>query len=388
MREGKMILDILRGRDTALGALVALGLTTPALAQNAPPPPVSVAKPIVKEVVEYDDFIGRFEAVDKVDIRARVSGYVDKVHFTDGAIVKAGDLLFTIDQRPYQAALEEAQAGVAAAQARVEFAAGDVSRAENLRKSGNITGQIYDERTQTLATAKADLNRAQATLNRAKLDLQFTEIRAPISGRMSRRLVSLGNLVNANETVLTNVVSMDPINFYFDVDERSYLAYQKLSTGSLRVSSDGNPNEVLVATSNEREPIHKGHMDFTDNRLDAASGTMRARAVFENKDLALVPGLFGRIRILGSDKYKGVLVPEDALGSDQDRRVVYVVGADNAISLKPVRVGSRVDGYRVIREGLKGDETIVVNGLMRVRPGIKVDPKLTTLPAAAIAAAN
>lgn len=388
MNKGNIILKLRPGSRVALGVALALAVAGSAQAQNAPPPTVAVAKPLVKDVVEYDDFIGRFEAVDRVDIRARVSGYVDKIHFIDGAIVKAGDLLFTIDQRPYQAALEEAQAGVASAQARVDFAAGDVERAENLRKTGNITGQLYDERTQTLATAKADLNRTQATLNRAKLDLQFTEIRAPIPGRMSRRLVSLGNLVTANDTVLTNVVSMDPINFYFDVDERSYLAYQKLSTGSLRVSSQENPNEVVVATSNEREPIHKGHMDFTDNRLDAASGTMRARAVLDNKDLALVPGLFGRIRILGSDKYKGVLVPEDALGSDQDRRVVYVVGDDNTVSLKPVRVGSRVDGYRVIREGLKGDETIVVNGLMRVRPGIKVDPKLTTLPPTAFAAAN
>jgi RND family efflux transporter MFP subunit len=360
----------------------------PARAQEAPAPAVTVAKPVVKDVVEYDDFIGRFDAVDQVDIRARVSGYVDKIHFIDGAIVKTGDLLFTIDQRPYQAALDEAQASLESAKARVDFAQGDVTRAENLRKSGNITGQIYDERVQTLATANADVNRAQATLNRAKLDLQFTEIRAPISGRMSRRLVSQGNLVNANDTVLSNVVSMDPINFYFDVDERSFLAYEKLATGSLRTSSEGNLNEVLVATSNENEPTHKGHMDFTDNRLDAASGTLRARAVLDNKDLLLVPGLFGRIRILGSDKYKGVLVPEDALGSDQDRRVVYVVGADNTITLRPVRVGSRVDGYRVIREGLKGDESIVVNGLMRVRPGIKVDPKVTTLPPVAVAAAN
>jgi multidrug efflux system membrane fusion protein len=378
------------GRLLAWSTAVALSLAAPhpARAQEAPAPAVTVAKPVVKDVVEYDDFIGRFDAVDQVDIRARVSGYVDKIHFIDGAIVKTGDLLFTIDQRPYQAALDEAQASLESAKARVDFAQGDVTRAENLRKSGNITGQIYDERVQTLATANADVNRAQATLNRAKLDLQFTEIRAPISGRMSRRLVSQGNLVNANDTVLSNVVSMDPINFYFDVDERSFLAYEKLATGSLRTSSEGNLNEVLVATSNENEPTHKGHMDFTDNRLDAASGTLRARAVLDNKDLLLVPGLFGRIRILGSDKYKGVLVPEDALGSDQDRRVVYVVGADNTITLRPVRVGSRVDGYRVIREGLKGDESIVVNGLMRVRPGIKVDPKVTTLPPVAVAAAN
>ncbi|GLS19523.1 MexE family multidrug efflux RND transporter periplasmic adaptor subunit [Labrys miyagiensis] len=376
------------GRQIAWSALVVLaflGASQPGRAQDAPPPPVTVAKPVVKDVVEYDDFIGRFEPVDQVDIRARVSGYVDKINFTDGSVVKPGDLLFTIDQRPYQAALDEAQASLESAKARVDFAQGDVARAENLRKSGNITGQIYDERAQTLATAQADVNRAQATLNRAKLDLQFTEIRAPIAGRMSRHLVSLGNLVNANDTVLSNIVSMDPINFYFDVDERSFLAYQKLSTGSLRTSNDGALNEVLVATSDENEPTHKGHLDFTDNRLDNASGTIRARAILDNKDLSLVPGLFGRIRILGSDKYKGVLVPEDAIGSDQDRRVVYVVGADNTISLQPVRVGSRVDGYRVIRVGLKGDETIVVNGLMRVRPGIKVDPKLMTLPPVAVA---
>jgi membrane fusion protein, multidrug efflux system len=198
--------------------------------------------------------------------------------------------------------------------------------------------------------------------------------------------VSIGNLVNANDTILTNIVSMDPINFYFDVDERSYLAYQARATGSLRASSETDPNEVLVATTNEREPSHTGHIDFTDNRLDAASGTMRGRAVFANKDLGLVPGLFGRIRILGSDRYKGVLVPEEALATDQDRRVVYVVGQDGSVVLQPVRVGSRVDGYRVIREGLKGDEKIVVNGLMRVRPGIRVTPKLTTLPPVFIAA--
>jgi membrane fusion protein, multidrug efflux system len=387
-----MMMPYSTGGSTCVRAIAALltlwALPAQVLAQEAPPPPVTVAKPLVKDVVEYDDFIGRFDAVDQVDIRARVSGYVDKIQFVDGAIVKAGDLLFTIDQRPYQAALDEAQASIESAKARVDFAKGDVERAENLRKSGNITGQIFDERTQTLATAQADLNRSQATLNRAKLDLQFTEIRAPISGRLSRHLVSLGNLVNANDTVLTNIVSMDPINFYFDVDERSFLAYQKLSTGSLRTSNDGSLNQVVVATSNESEPTHKGHLDFTDNRLDNSTGTLRARAVLENKDLKLVPGLFGRIRILGSDKYKGVLVPEDALGSDQNRRVVYVVGPDNTISLQPVRIGSRVDGYRVVREGLKGDETIVVNGLMRVRPGVKVDPKMTTLPPTAVAAAN
>jgi RND family efflux transporter MFP subunit len=369
-----------------IGAVLAHSST--AHAQQAPPPPVTVAKPVVKEIVEHDEFIGRFEAVDQVDIRARVSGYVDKISFTDGTTVHVGDLLFTIDQRPYQAALEEAKASLESAKARLDFAQGDLERAENLRKTGNIAGQVFDERAQALATAKADVNKAAATLNGATLDLQFTEIRAPISGRMSRRLVSVGNLVTANDTILTNIVSMDPINFYFDVDEHSYLAYQKFATGSLHVSSDGAANDVLVGTANDKEPVHKGRMDFTDNRLDQASGTLRARAVFANKDLTLIPGLFGRIRIVGSDRYKGILVPEEALGTDQDRRVVYVVGPDSSVTLQPVRVGSLVDGYRVIREGLTGEETIVVNGLMRVRPGVKVAPQITTLPPTRVAASE
>ena len=367
---------IRRGAALALLCLMPLA----ASAQQAPAPSVTVAKPIVKDVVEFDDFIGRFEAVDEVDIRSRVSGYVDKIHFTDGATVKAGDILFTIDPRPYQAALGEASASLESAKARQDFAAGDLQRAEDLRKTGNIAGQVFDERAQALATAKADVDRAEATLVKAKLDMQFTDILAPVSGRLSRRMVSIGDLVGANDTILTNIVSLDPISFYFDVDERSYLAYQKLATGSQRMTSSSDPNEVVVGTSDEDEPTHKGFIDFTDNRLDKASGTLRARASFPNKDLALLPGLFGRIRILGSDRYKGVLVPDEALGTDQDRRVVYVVGADNTVSLRAVRPGSRVDGYRIIREGLKGDETIVVNGLMRVRPGVKVDPKMTTLP--------
>ncbi len=375
-------------RRVLLSAVVfgAATASSGSFAQSPPAPPVTVAKPVVKQIAEFDDFIGRFEAVDQVDIRARVSGYVDTINFQDGVTVKAGDLLFTIDQRPYKATLEEAQASLESAQARLDFATVDLQRAEDLRKSGNIAIQLFDQRVQSLATAKADVNRAQATLNRAKLDMQFTEVRAPIPGRMSRRLVSLGNLVNANETILANIVSTDPIHFYFDVDERSFFSYAKLSAGGLNVSNGETKNDVAVATSNEKEPIHKGHLDFTDNRVDQASGTMRARAVIDNKDLSLVPGLFGRIRILGSDRYNGVLVPEEAIGANQDRRVVYVVGPDNVVGLAPVRVGPKIDGYRVIRSGLKGDETIVVNGLVRVRPGIKVDPKMTELPV--VAASN
>jgi RND family efflux transporter MFP subunit len=334
---------------------------------------------VVKDITEQDEFIGRFEPVDQVELRARVSGYLDKVHFQDGALVKAGDRLFTVDQRPYRAALEQAEATVASAQVRVEFAANDLERAETLRRTGNIPDQILDQRRSTYLTARADLDRAQAALRQAKLDLEFTEIKAPLAGRISRKNVSEGNLINANATVLTNIVALDPIHFYFDVDERSYLAYSRLNTGGTQSGRKGS-GSVVVALTNEREGKRTGQLDFVDNRLDAGSGTIRARAVFDNRDLFLTPGLFGRVTINGSDPYPGVLVPDEAVGNDQDRRVVYVVAEDNAVSMRPVRTGPRIDGYRVIRSGLKGDETIVVNGLSRIRPGIKVTPQMTTLP--------
>jgi len=359
------------------GWLIAAG---PILAQQGGPPPVTVAKPVVKDIVEQTDFIGRFEAIDQVDIRARVSGYLDKVHFQDGTFVKAGDLLFTIDPRPYRNALEQAQAAVTSSQIRMEFAQSDLDRAEQLRRTGNIADQLYDQRRQAFLTAKADLDRAQAALRQAQLDLGFTEIKSPLSGRISRKLVSEGNLVNANETVLTNIVSTDPIHFYFDVDERSFLAFSRQSQGGTKTSADGESNEVLLTLTDERLGQRKGQLDFVDNRLDTASGTIRARAVFENRDHFLTPGLFGRVTVGASDPYRGILLPDEAIGSDQDRRVVYVVGDNNIVNIKPVRIGPRIDGYRVIRDGLTGNETIVVNGLVRVRPGTPVTPQMTTLP--------
>lgn len=362
-------------------SFVAAFLAGPALAQGpaAAPPSVTVAKPVMKDITEWDDFIGRFEAVDQVEIRARVSGYLDKVHFQDGALVKVGDRLFTIDQRPYRAALEQAEATVASAQVRVEFASNDLERAEALRRTGNIPEQVLDQRRSNYLTARADLDRAEAAARQARLDMEFTDIKAPIAGRISRRLVSEGNLVNANQSVLTNIVSLDPIQFYFDVDERSYLAYSRQREGGTRTSGAA-PNRVELTLTDERAAKRTGRLDFVDNRLDAQSGTIRLRAVFDNKDLFLTPGLFGRISVLGSDPYRGILLPDEAVGSDQDRRVVFVVAEDNTVTMRPVRPGPRIDGYRVIREGLKGDETVVVNGIVRVRAGMKVAPQMTTLP--------
>jgi RND family efflux transporter MFP subunit len=354
-----------------------------ALAQGASsqsPPPVSVAKPVVKDIIERTDFIGRFDAVDQVDIRARVSGYLDKVHFQDGTFVKMGDLLFTIDPRPYRNALEQSQSAVTSSQVRLEFAQSDLDRAEQLRRTGNIPDQLFDQRRQAFLTAKAELDRAQAALRQAQLDVEFTQVRSPLSGRISRKLVSEGNLVNANETILTNVLTLDPIQFYFDVDERSFLAYSRQSQGGTRTTANGDTNEVVLTLTDERLGQRKGQLDFVDNRLDAASGTIRLRAIFDNKDLFLTPGLFGRVTIGASDPYRGILLPDEAIGSDQDRRVVYVVGENNVVSLKPVRIGPRIDGYRVIRDGLTGNETLVVNGLVRVRAGAPITPQMTTLP--------
>jgi RND family efflux transporter MFP subunit len=360
-------------------AALWLALAGPGAAQ-APgaPPPVSVAKPIVKEVMEWDEYTGRFEAPDAVDVRARVTGYLDKVSFQDGAIVKAGDLLFSIDPRPYQAAYNKAESSVTVSQSRLEFAQADLDRAEQLRKSGNISDQTVDQRRQNFLSAQAELAGAKAALESARLDLEFTNVKAPIGGKISRKLVTEGNLVNANQTVLTSIVSIDPIQFYFDVDERSFIAYAKEGIASAKVENDASA--VRVAVTGETEPKRPGRMDFIDNRLEATTGTMRVRAVFPNPDLFLTPGMFGRIRIMGSGKYQGVLVPDEAIGSDQDRRVVYVVGPDNVVFTKTVRPGPKQDGYRIVREGLKGDETIVVNGLMRVRPGAKINPQMTTLP--------
>jgi RND family efflux transporter MFP subunit len=372
-----------RGRGAGLrcGLFLIVSLACPAasLAQNAPPPPISVAKPVVKDIIERDDFIGRFEAVDTVDLRARVSGYLDKVHFVDGSLVKQGDLLFTIDQRPYRDTLDDATAAVASAQASLDFANADLERAEALRRTGNITEQLAEQRRTTALSARAAHDRAQAIFNRAKLDMEFTEIRAPMNGRISRRLVSVGNLVNANETLLSTIVSIDPIQFYFDADERSFLNYLQDYADGVKSGRTGS-REVTVSLSGERAPTFRGRIDFVDVRLDQASGTMRGRAVFDNPDYALTPGLFGRITVAGSQPYKGVLVPDEALATDQDRRVVYVVGVDNKVASRVVRPGPRIDGYRVIREGLKGDETIVINGLTRVRPGIEIAPKVTELP--------
>lgn len=367
----------------AAAVLVSLSLAAPvALGQGGPggPPPVTVAKPVVKPIVEMDEYTGRFDAVGAVEVRARVSGYLDTVHFQDGATVNQGDLLFTIDRRTYQAGFNQAQATLNSRQTELDLAKVEFERYQRLAQTGAAAAATLDQRRQTFLAAQANIAGARAALETARLNLGFTEIRAPIAGRISRKLVTEGNLVRENETLLTTIVQLDPVHFYFDIDERSYLAYQRIAK-----QNGGNGNgkglPVAVQLSDEKSFTHKGKLDFTDNRIDAATGTMRLRAVFENKDLFLTPGLFGRIAVPGSPEYQGILLPDEAILTDLDRRYVYVVGDDGAVQQRPVRLGSRTDSYRIIREGLKGDETVVINGLQRVRlGGGRVTPMPVTLP--------
>lgn len=374
---------------TMMGLLAACGESGGNVQQQAAPPPpkVTVAKPVVRQVVEDDEFVGRFEALDEVDIRARVGGYLEKVHFTDGAIVAKGDLLFTIDQRPYQAAVAEAEASLKIARSQVEYARKQLERARELSTRGNISASALDERQQAHVAAQAEVQGAEAALDSARLDLEYTEIRAPFPGRIDRDLVSVGNLVQANDTILTSIVALDPIYFYFDIDERSFLAYSRdARQRGVALQEGAGSLPVKVRLSDERDGPFEGALDFAENRVDENTGTMRVRAVFDNPDLVMQPGLFGIVNIPGSLPYRGVMIPDGAITADQDKRLVYVVDDAGTVSRREIRPGPRLHGYRVVREGLTGDETIIVEGLMRVRPGATVTPELKELPQ--VAAAN
>ncbi len=365
----------------------ALSVTSPLAQQQKPA--VTVAKPVVRDVVDVDEFIGRFEAVDEVTIRSRIGGYLDQVDFTDGAMVKKGEQLFVIDQRPFKTALDVATSSLEVAKSTLVFAEAEFTRTESLVQKGTLPISTLDDRRRELRSAQANLRGAEASLARAELDLEYTKIIAPLAGRIDRRLVSVGNLVQADQTALTTIVSLDPIDFYFDVDERRLLNYarQAREQGS-NLQEGGGSLDVYVTIADSSEKPFKGKLDFAENRVDQETGTMRIRARFDNPDFVLQPGLFGRVEVSASNTYTGILVPDDAIGSDQDQRVVYVVAEDGSFTTKPVRLGPRLYGYRVIREGMTGDETIVVNGLTRLRPGVVVDAKMVTLPPEAASTEN
>ncbi len=348
---------------------------------SAPPPPaVTVANPVVKQIVEDDEFVGRFDAVSEVEVRARIGGYLQTIEFVDGDIVEQGDLLFTIDSRPVEAALAEAQAELESAQAALTNTRDELDRAEQLLESGNISIQTVDERRLNFLSAQARVAAAAAAVERGMLDLEYTQISAPLTGRIDRNYLSEGNLVEANATVLTSIVSTDPIYFYFDIDERTFLAYAEDARARGTNLQEGSGLPVMITLADNGGTVFPGELDFSENRVDPESGTMRVRAVVPNSDLVLLPGLFGQINVPGSLPYDGILLPDEAIASDMDRRIVFVVDEAGVVSAKQVRLGPKIDGYRVIRDGLTGDELIVVAGLMRVRPGVTVTPELTKLP--------
>jgi multidrug efflux system membrane fusion protein len=345
------------------------------------PPAVTVAEPVVREIVEDDEFVGRFEAIDFVEVRSRVGGYLKDVHFAEGSLVEAGQLLFTIDQRPFESALAQAQAQLRISETQLAFAQRQFERAEDLIDRGNIPVATLDERRQEFLGAQAGVEGARAAVERAELDLEFTEIRAPIAGRIGGRAITPGNLVQADQSVLTTIVSLDPIHFFFDVDERSLLAYARNARASGNALQEGAGNLAVAARiADPTQSPFEGVLDFAENRIDAGSGTLRVRARFENPNLVLQPGLFGRINVPGSLPYEGVLIPDEAIAVDQNRQIVYVLGESNRAEIRVVRPGPRLHGYRVIREGLSGDEQVIINGIVRVRPGATVNPEMVTLP--------
>ncbi len=349
------------------------------VAQAPPvPPAVTVSAPLVREIVEWDEYTGRFQAVETVDVRSRVSGYLDSINFTDGEIVNQGDLLFVIDQRPFQVALAQAEAELNQARTRAELAAKDLERARPLLQRGNISQAVFDERLQARQEADAAVRSAEAQVEAARLDLEYSEIRAPVTGRISRYLVSVGNLVTggaANATLLTTIVSLDPIHFFFDANEAAYLKYVRLDRTGQRTSSRDAQNPVQLSLLDEIDFPHRGRMDFVENRLDQQTATIRARAVFDNGELLFLPGMFGRIRLIGSGRYAAIMLPDEAIGTDQSRKFVYVLDEDNVVGIRLVELGPIIDGLRVIRDGLGPEDRVIIDGLQRARPGAPVTPE-------------
>jgi RND family efflux transporter MFP subunit len=355
--------------------------------QAAPPPPaVTVANPHKQTVTDYDEYVGRFVAVDSVEIRARVSGYLDKVQFKDGQIVKQGDPLFTIDRRPFETSLAQVRATLAQARANLAYAESDLGRASQLVRDRTITEQSFEQRTQAKRVAEASVQAQEAAVRQAELDLQFTELKAPVAGRIGDRRVSEGNLVTGgtggNTTLLATIVSIDPIRFEFTFDEASFLRYERLGKEGKDVTSRSAGVEVTVKLIDEPDFAHKGKMDFVDNVIERASGTIRGRALLANPAGVFTPGMFGRVRVPGSPPYEALLLPDTAIGSEQVRKFVMVVDGENVARIKYVTLGQLVGNLRVIKEGIAADDRVIVNGLMRARPGTKVAPQDQAPPAA------
>jgi RND family efflux transporter MFP subunit len=360
---------------------------------SAPPPPtVTVTKPVARTVVDQDEYVGRFVAVDAVEVRSRVSGYLSEIRFTDGQMVKKGDLLFVIDHRPFQIVLDQMRANLAQARANLAFTEADLARGQELVHNKTITEQSYDQRKQAKSVAEAAVTAQEAMVHSAELDLnEYSELRAPIDGRIGDRRVSVGNLVTggngANTTLLATIVSVDPIRFEFTFDESSFLRYQRFAgmsaqTNAQMASGQGGVS-VAIRLIDEPDFQHVGKMDFVDNVIDRSSGTIRGRAVLPNPNGLLTPGMFGRVRVPGSPPHTTLLIPDVALGTEQSRKYVLVVDDDSVVRLKYVTPAQLDGGLRVIKDGLAASDRVIVNGLMRARPGAKVTVQEEGTPAAA-----
>jgi multidrug efflux system membrane fusion protein len=381
----------------AAALLIAAALSTLAgcgqgqqQADAAPPPTVTVATPVQRTVVDQDEYVGRFVAVDSVEVRSRVSGYLSAIHFTDGQMVKKGDLLFVIDHRPFQIVLDQMRANLAQARANLAFTEADLARGQELLHNKTITEQTYDQRKQAKSVAEASVTAQEAMVHSAELDLnEYSELRAPVDGRIGDRRVSVGNLVTggngSNTTLLATIVSVDPIRFEFTFDEASYLRYQRFAGANGQMGSGEGGIAVALKLIDEPDFQHRGKIDFVDNVIDRSSGTIRGRAVLPNPDGLFTPGMFGRIRIAGSLPYTALLIPDAAVGTEQARKTVLVVDDASVARLKYVTLGPLDGGLRVIKDGLAASDRVIVNGLMRARPGVKVAVEEKGAPAASSA---
>jgi len=353
-----------------------------AVAADAPPPPpaVTVSQPIQRELVEWDEYTCQFAAKEYVEIRARVSGYLTEIHFEDGQLVKAGDLLFVIDPRPYEATLASARAQLAQGNAQVELATRQLERTAELRKKDFEPASTYDQRVSDLKVATAAVEAAKAAIRSAELNVGFTRVTAPLTGRISNHQVSIGNLISGGDAAttpaLTTIVSLDPIYFYFDMSEGDYLAYQRATAAGMLTEARDTSPPVYAHLTDETEWPWKGQLNFLDNQVDRGAGTIRARATFSNPGYFLTPGQFGRIRIPASQQYVAILVPDGAVVTDQSRKLVMTVKEDATVEPKVVRPGPMTDdGLRIIRSGLAPSDRVIISGLARVQPGNKVTPQ-------------
>lgn len=374
-----------RAKRVALPLLLATFVASCGQSQQQaggpPPPAVTVAKPTKRTVFDYDEYVGRFTAINSVEVRARVSGYLDKVDFKDGQLVKQGDLLFTIDKRPFQNTLDQARANLVQAQSNLAFTESDYTRGQQLVRDKTITDQTFEQRAQAFRNAKASVSNNEAAVRQAELDLEFTELRAPVDGRIGDRRVSPGNLVTGgtagSTTLLAVIVSTDPIYFEFTFDEASYLRYERLAkSGGQDVASRNASVPIALKLIDESDFNHKGRMNFVDNVIDRSTGTIRGRGVFENPNGVFTPGMFARVRVPGSSPYEALLVPDAAIGTEQARRYVVVIDDQDTARVKYVTLGQLTgDNLRVIKDGIGPDDRIVVSGLMQARPGQKVRPE-------------